>query len=398
MTTEETLPVQIVTVKSKIPLFKGDEQANAIEVIQLEEFGYEVVAQKDLYQIGDKAVFIEPDYCLSDISIFESYIRPNGDEKKSRLGSNNRIRAVKFNLHTGNGLPKYSQGILMEYDVVMNYLLKRDVNKKFVSDDIILGKYNLTTALDIKKWEAPDESATSSIKGGTSKPFPKGMYRTDETNINKIYDKIEFPINLILTKKKDGSSVSIYYKDGKYGICSRNLDKPLYIKKIVGRRKKDLLDYLLFWKQPDLNIYVETLNDSDFVTVGHKYLERLIGYCEKHNTNLVLRGELIGQGSKGSGNKNNPDVKGLPDIHFYGVDIYNNIAEKANETIFNDVCTKLNLTRCDIVFDRTFESIEDLQQICDNYFATNLIEGLVARTIDSVQSMKIMNPEYDSKK
>jgi hypothetical protein len=51
-----------------------------------------------------------------------------------------------------------------------------------------------------------------------------------------------------------------------------------------------------------------------------------------------------------------------------------------------------------VVFDRTFESIKDLQSTCDNYFATNLIEGLVARTIDSVQSMKIMNPEYDSKK
>jgi RNA ligase (TIGR02306 family) len=386
MTTEETLPVQIVTVKSKLPLFKGEEQANAIEVIQLEEFGYEIVAQKDLYQIGDKAVFIEPDYCLSDISIFESYIRPNGDEKKSRLGSHNRIRSVKFNLHTGNGLHKYSQGILITVDMVQTYLK--------VSD---LDKVDLTTALGIKKWEAPDEKV-GGVNGGASKPFPTGMYRTDETNINKLSDKLTFPLHLILSKKKDGSSVSIYYKNGKYGICSRNLDKPLYINKVVGRRNKTLLDYLMFWKKTDLNLYKETLNDSDFVTVGYKYLERLITYCEKHNTNLVLRGELIGQGSKGSGNKNNPDVKGLPDIHFYGVDIYNHHTEKVNEYIFDDICTKLNLTRCDVVFDRTFESIEDLQSTCDNYFATNLIEGLVARTIDSVQSMKIMNPEYDSKK
>jgi len=30
-------PVQIVTIKNKIPLYKGEEQANAIEKIELEE-------------------------------------------------------------------------------------------------------------------------------------------------------------------------------------------------------------------------------------------------------------------------------------------------------------------------------------------------------------------------
>ena len=51
-------PVSIVTVKSKIPLYKGEEAANAIELIELEEVGYELVAQKDLYQVGDKAILI----------------------------------------------------------------------------------------------------------------------------------------------------------------------------------------------------------------------------------------------------------------------------------------------------------------------------------------------------
>ena len=59
--------VQIVTIKNKIPLFKGEEKAERIELIQLEENGFELVSQKDLYQIGDKAVYIQPDFCLSDI-------------------------------------------------------------------------------------------------------------------------------------------------------------------------------------------------------------------------------------------------------------------------------------------------------------------------------------------
>lgn len=387
-------PVQIVTVKTKIPLFKGDEQANAIELIQLVEFGYEIVAQKDLYQIGDKAVFIEPDYSIPDIELFESYIRPQNDPKKSRLGSNNRIRAIKFNLHRGDAMSTYSQGILLPLNNIRTYLI--DTYPKW--NDYYFQQSDLTELLKITKWEAPDENLKGGVKGGNSKSFPTGMYRTDEENINKLWEKINFPIDLILTKKKDGSSVSIYYKNGKYGICSRNLEKPLYINKIVGRRDKTLLDYLLFWKKFDSNIYEETINDSDFVRIGKPYLDKLVKYCENNSVNLVLRGELIGQGSKGSGNKNNPDVKGISDIHFYGADFYRNNAEKMNEESFAYICETLQLTRCDKIFEQTFESREQLQQTCDEYFRNNLIEGFVARTHDSKISMKIMNPEYDSKK
>ena len=74
-----TTAVSIVTIKNKIPLFKDEEKANRIELIQFEENGFEVVSQKDLYKIGDKAIYIQPDYCVSDISLFDVFIRPNGD-------------------------------------------------------------------------------------------------------------------------------------------------------------------------------------------------------------------------------------------------------------------------------------------------------------------------------
>ena len=45
-------PVQIVTIKNRIPLYKGEEQSNAIEIVELEEVGYELVT--GLYQVGDK--------------------------------------------------------------------------------------------------------------------------------------------------------------------------------------------------------------------------------------------------------------------------------------------------------------------------------------------------------
>ncbi len=64
---------KIVTIKNKKKLFKGEEPAKTIELIELEEVGNTIVAQIDLYQIGDKALFIQPDYCIPDIPFFTFY-------------------------------------------------------------------------------------------------------------------------------------------------------------------------------------------------------------------------------------------------------------------------------------------------------------------------------------
>ena len=215
---------KLVTVKKKISLFKGEEQANSIELIELEEVGNSIVSQIGLYQVGDKAIFIEPDYCLPDTSLFESFNRPNGDESKSKLGKQGRIKAIKFNLHVGDGLPVYSYGILRPLDLVKTWLKENGLNKE-APYEILLG---------IIKYEEPDD--TKANLGGGSKSMPEGMYKTDETNINNLWKQIQYPITLIGTQKIDGSSITLYSrynnKDERIsGICSRNYEKPLTIKK-----------------------------------------------------------------------------------------------------------------------------------------------------------------------
>lgn len=180
--TPEIKPVQIVTIRNKIPLFKGEEQATAIEKIEIEENGFSLVSQKDLYQIGDKAVYIQPDFSLSDIPLFDSFIRPFGEPKKSKLGSNLRIRAVKFNLHTGDYEPTFSVGILLPIEEVVKYLQKDDY-----TDDDLLHFYHyanhrdLAKELGITKWEEPDNTG-GGLKVNGGKQYPSGIYKTDETN------------------------------------------------------------------------------------------------------------------------------------------------------------------------------------------------------------------------
>ena len=396
-------PVSIVTIKNKIPLYKGDEQANSIEVIELEEVGFELVANKTLYQIGDKAVYIQPDYCVSDIPLFESFIRPNGDESKSMLGKVDglprRIRAKKFTLSKEpNGDPVYSNGILLPLLEVRYYLN--------IGLTEVLVNTNLTKLLGITKYEEPEPEPVSKngLKSGqTEGKFPEGIYKTDEENINNLWNRIEkkigYPIKLVGTEKVDGSSITIGItpKIPEGFICSRNLRKKLTIKKITGRRNKKWYEKLLFWTNPDLNLYTEVENDGDFVRYGKPYLDLLINSGE---TNLIFRGELNGGKLKGSGNKNNPASKEQPNIKIFGLDKINEYgeAEKVPYLLFKTECEKAGVPLVKEVFNKEFNSKEELLAECNNYFKTNMIEGIVVRTLDSKFSAKVMNLEYDSKK
>lgn len=396
--------VEIVTIKNKIPLFKKEEEANAIELIELEEVGYELVSQKNLYQIGDKAILIQPDYNVSDISLFESFIRPNGDESKSMLGKvgglARRIRAKKFTLSKEpNGDPVYSNGILLPFSSVMEYL---QCSNLYVLD--------LTEKLGIVKYEEPEHTNKWGVKTGAGRVFPEGVYKTDEENINNLWNHLEknitYPVVLVGTEKVDGSSITIGTKQNEGFICSRNLQKPMTIKKPDGFRKATWWEYIKSWFGviPDLKLYKEVENDDDFIKHGKPYLNELL--ANKFQYDVILRGELNGGSLKGSGNKNNPASKEQANIKFFGADkIVNGIAEKLPYIEFVGITNHLSIpptaiqfNRVAEVFNREFSSKEDLLNECNAYFKQNMIEGIVVRTLDSKFSAKVMNLEYDSKK
>lgn len=397
-------PVQVVTIKNKIPLFKGTEQANSIEKIEIEENGFSLVAQKDLYQIGDKAVYIQPDYSLSDNTLFDSFIRPFGDERKSKLGSNYRIRAVKFNLHTGDNEPVYSVGILLPYNEVWDYLYALNCAPGKLEEFVDLDKQ-----LGITKWEEPENTGGGGLKVNGGKGYPSGVYKTDETNINNTWnhltEKIGFPVHLIGTKKIDGSSISLIVdvSNKTVQVGSRSFIKPEKIKKVVGRRTPTFFELFksIFGYKPDLLIKEEIDNDDQFVVLAKPYIDKIKellnnGTFEK---SFILRGEACGQSWKGSGNKNNPNAKDEPQIYFYGVDDYSNmVAIKHGEEMFDLYMKTLEFNRCPVIFNKVFQSKEELITECKSYFKNNMVEGIVVRTLDSTFSAKFMNDEYDSKK
>lgn len=387
--------IHIVTIKEKIQLYKGEEPANAIELILLEEFGFELISAKDRFQVGDKALLVEPDYNLPYTDFWKDWTAPNGDPKKSKLGSNNRIRAVKFNLHRGDGMPVYSNGILLTIEEV-----EGAVKSRYFPNTENWIQYAISE-LGIYKYEAPERNQGGTGKAGASREFPEGLYKTDEVNFNKV--NWTFPMHLVGMEKLDGSSITIGCKNGKGFICSRNLEKPITYRKKTGFKKGLFYKFLSYFGY-NRNIYTEVESESEFVKVGKPYMDKLVEVCtnpyrREEYRNLVLRGELVGQGaSNGSGNKNNPHAKVEPQIFFFGVDNYDGVAKRLDFYDYMGVIGDLGFKHPNIVFDKLFESREELLKACEEYFSKNMIEGIVVRSLDGKWSAKVMNLEYDSRK
>jgi hypothetical protein len=369
---------QIVTIKSFSPMFKGGEEATNIHIINVEEHGFDIVTQKSLYQIGDKALFIQPDFCLSDIPLFADFIAPEGNPNKSRLGKNNRIKAVKFGFTDSKGNKVYSNGILLPLNEVFMFLSE---NNPLITNLTIknsskgnIEKYLLNidfdTLLNITKYEEPEGKLQGDAKGN----LPNGMYKTDETNFNNNYKQLEvlLPCQLVGTVKIDGSSCTVYYKsETEYGICSRSLEKKLYDTE-------------------------GTIAQDDWVQLGYPILEKL----KEHKLQYAVRCEIYGQSLKGSGNKNNFHAKLPKSIAVYGIDDYSSgvcVPLPMKEVV--RICNELHLPMVSFVLIKMINSIEQVKETCEAAFKLNLYEGVVIRTYETnAYSGKYMNNEYDSLK
>jgi RNA ligase (TIGR02306 family) len=84
---------------------------------------------------------------------------------------------------------------------------------------------DITALLHVRKWEMP-EAVTS---GGTQiGEKPHGIPTTDEIRVQSATDLIDELKNsncgYVITTKMDGTSCTVYHKDGTVGVCGRNFE------------------------------------------------------------------------------------------------------------------------------------------------------------------------------
>jgi RNA ligase (TIGR02306 family) len=243
--------VQVIQEIKSIP------NADRICAYRVNEWWVVDAVQK--YNVNDLVIYLE---CDSWVPTEIAPILSKGKEPKEYQGiKGERLRTVKLK-------KQISQGLILPCPNVVHGLVQ-----------LIEGE-DLTDILGIIKWEPPMEYLSANAKGAFPSFFPK----TDQERIQNCYKNVKELFSSTLwevTEKVEGQSHSVYFNEGEFGVCSRNLD----------------------------------LKDSDctFWNTARKYdLENKLRGLGR---NLVIQSEQIGPGIQGN-------IYDLSDYYLLVFDVY----------------------------------------------------------------------------
>ena len=180
------------------------EGATTIELAKSR--GWQYVVKKGEFIVGDMGVYFEIDSYLPIHDRYE-FLRKSSYKNNDFMGEGFRIKTMRF---MGN----ISQGLFLPLAAFKDV----DFTDYAEGDDV-------TELLNVRKWEYPETVTSSGVQKG-SKPY--GIPTTDEIRIQSATELIDAlrdgECGYIITTKMDGTSCSIYYKDGEVGVCGRNFE------------------------------------------------------------------------------------------------------------------------------------------------------------------------------
>lgn len=298
--------------------------------------GWHVVIKRGEYQIGDLVIYCEIDsWVPNDIAPFLS--KDSGPRTyEGVLG--NRLKTVKLR-------GTISQGLILPLDILKD--------KK----SIVFEGMDVTEDLGIVKWERAVDASLGGVSRGN---FPIEIPKTDETRVQSLrnYDEL-IGRRCYMHEKLEGSSVTIYKKNGEFGVCSRNINL----------------------KENDTNRY--------WLTVRKLRIEELLTDFD----NIALQGELVGPGIQGN-------IYKLSDYRIY----FFNVIDFSNQTlkIFSEdesavFLKKLGLLKVPFLGETILKSQKEVIMMADgnSVLYPRQREGIVFRTVDGDRrSFKAISNNY----
>lgn len=330
--------------------------------------GWKVVVAKNVgHKVGDMVVYCEIDSFLPIKDEFE-FLRKSSFKK---MGDQEGFRLKTIKLRG-----QVSQGLILPLSVFEGYgyrvsenLLNEnpalEPNRSVISPsdmiELVVGN-DVTEVLGIVKYEPP---IPAELAGKVKGLFPSFIRKTDEERIQNLtseYEKwrLQSQHQFYVTEKLDGSSSTFYYKDGVFGVCSRNLE------------------------------LLETEGNTFWKVARELDLENKLS---KLNVNISLQGELIGEGIQGNPYK----IKGQT-VRFFNVfDIDNQ--EYYGLPNFLRTLDILELESVPLI-DREFllpESVDELLTYADKKSELNPNfdrEGVVIRSLDRTISFKVISNKF----
>jgi RNA ligase (TIGR02306 family) len=260
------------------------EIPNADSICGYQIDGWIVVDKKEKYQINDLVIFIEIDSWVPEtVAPFLS----KGRSYNGVVGE--RLRTVKLR-------GQVSQGLILPIEVVKpdeNWCDVKNPRPNTGTTTMLMFDEgdDCTKSLGIQKWE---KELSANLAGVARGNFPSFIHKTNQEriqNLKRDFAKWQADDSLLweVTEKLDGSSMTVFIKDGEFGVCSRNLD-------LVETEGNS------FWQAANALGLREKMAEykSDIINIK----------------NFAIQGELVGEGIQGN-------KYGLKGIHFYVFDIFN---------------------------------------------------------------------------
>lgn len=335
---------KLATIR-KISELRGIEGADKIELAIVD--GWQVVVAKDVeHKVGNKVVYCEIDSFLPIRDEFE-FLRKSSYKK---MGDQEGFRLKTIKLRG-----QVSQGLILPIGVLPV--------AQFASAHDLPEGMDVTEMLGIVKYEPPiPAELAGKVKGG----FPSFLHKTDEERVQNLVKeygewKYQSKHQFYVTEKLDGSSATYYFKDGEFGVCSRNLE------------------------------LLETEGNTFWKVARELDLENKMKSLGK---NICFQGELIGEGIQGNPYK----IKGQTVKFYTGFDI----DKQVRIPFINFVVTLQDLSLDIVPFYEEYgfmlpETIEDMLKYAEGKSALNSNterEGVVVRSMDGTISFKAISNQF----
>jgi len=320
------------------------EGADRIECVHV--LGWQCVANKGQFQVGDRCVYMEVDSFLPICERFE-FLRNSSFRKNEILGEGFRLKTQRFR-------GQISQGLVQPLSILPEGTYQ-------IGDDV-------TELLGIRKWEV-EEKVTSS--GTVIGDFPAGIPKTDELRVQSYPELIEefkqVPAYYISTKM-DGTSVTMYWKDGHFGVCGRNYE-------YADDGKCAMWNY----------------------AHEHGIPERIV---ECGLQNIAIQGEFCGAGIQ----KNRLKLVKPEWYVFTIIDL--NARRRLSLHKMQNLCEKLKLKMVPVEEEKAafdYDSVDKLLERARGLYPSGMnkegivirpVEPVYSKTIEGPLSMKVLNNDY----
>ena len=321
------------------------EGADKIELATVD--GWKVVVAKDVnHKIGNLIVYCEIDSFLPIEPEFE-FLRKSSYKK---MGDQEGFRLKSIKLRG-----QISQGLILPLQDAIDVMKRK--NGEVYSEMITEGS-DVTNLLGIVKYEPP---IPAELAGKVKGLFPSFLRKTDEERVQNLSSEYEEYKSLgrsfYVTEKLDGSSATFYYKDGVFGVCSRNLE------------------------------LLETEGNTFWKVARELDLENKM---KDFGVNISLQGELIGEGIQGNPYK----IKGQT-VRFFN--LFDIDLQKYHSLSHLDKTLGIMGLQMVPVVDEFFklpDTIEELLKYAEDKSVLNPKfdrEGVVIRTFDRKVSFKVIS-------